>query len=138
MAELTKKQEWNKRNYEENKQVFIDRAAAWAKANPEHMREHRRTYNGKNKEYTKQWKLDNAERYAYGQQKSMAKRRDIEFNLTLEEWIEWWGDDFKLRGRGEGKLVMCRLNDEGPYEVGNIYKATGAENTSEYWQREFG
>jgi len=65
---------------------------------------------------------------AYTNQKNKAAKRGIEFNLTFEEWLEWWGDDLIHRGRKRNQLQMCRHNDTGPYEVGNIYKGTQAEN----------
>ncbi len=65
---------------------------------------------------------------AYIDQRQAAKRRGVEFNLTFEEWLEWWGDDIKLRGVKRNCLQMCRYDDVGPYELGNIYKATQDEN----------
>ena len=67
----------------------------------------------------------------YRRQRLHAKRRGIPFNLTYEQWIMWWGLDLLKRGRGDGKLQMCRYNDEGPYELGNIFKGTCNENSSE-------
>lgn len=61
---------------------------------------------------------------AYYHQQRHAKDRGIEWSITYEEWLRWWGDDLPLRGRGYGKLQMCRYNDAGPYHIGNIYKAT--------------
>jgi hypothetical protein len=52
----------------------------------------------------------------------------VEFNLTFEEWVEWWGENFWRRGRKPGDLQMCRYGDEGAYELGNIYMATLEEN----------
>jgi hypothetical protein len=64
----------------------------------------------------------------YWKQKSHAKRRGIEFNLPLQEWLDWWGKDLDARGRGLGKLQMCRFEDKGAYELGNIFKGTHEQN----------
>lgn len=56
----------------------------------------------------------------YEWQKYNAKRRNIDFLLTYEEWISIWGDKITLRGRGKGKYCMARLNDTGPYSIDNI------------------
>lgn len=70
-------------------------------------------------------------RQVYWRQKTHAKRRGIAFKLTFQQWILWWGPDIWKRGRGDGKLQMCRKGDTGAYELGNIYKATCNENSSE-------
>lgn len=67
---------------------------------------------------------------AYRMQKRHAKRRGVEFALTYEQWLYWWGEDLPLRGRGIGKLQMCRFMDTGPYALHNIYKSTHEENSS--------
>ena len=66
--------------------------------------------------------------HAYWGQRHTSKQRDVEFKLTFEEWMGWWGDDLVLRGRKRNELQMCRYGDVGAYELGNIYKATQAEN----------
>jgi len=68
------------------------------------------------------------ERAAYINHKAGSKRRGIAFLLSIEEWIEWWGDDFELRGKGADDLCMGRFDDSGSYELGNIYKTTNSEN----------
>jgi hypothetical protein len=52
-----------------------------------------------------------------------ARRRNIEFNLTYDEWMNIWvqSGHWNERGRGLGKYAMCRYGDQGPYEVGNVY-----------------
>lgn len=67
---------------------------------------------------------------AYYFQKRHAKRRGIDFTLTYPEWLEWWGEDITKRGRGLGKLQMCRNNDSGPYSLSNIYKGSHEHNSS--------
>lgn len=67
---------------------------------------------------------------AYHDQKSTAKRRGIEFKITFEDWKKWWINTGKAenRGRNKGCYQMCRFNDEGAYELENIYCATITEN----------
>ncbi len=69
----------------------------------------------------------------YYSQKHNAKYRGIEFKLTYEEWLNWWIETGKLeqRGRGLNQYQMCRYNDEGPYELGNMYCKTTGEHTKE-------
>lgn len=66
----------------------------------------------------------------YWKQKQQARLRGIEFKLSLEEWLLWWGVDICNRGKKAGQLQMCRKNDEGAYELGNIYKDTVQGNIS--------
>jgi hypothetical protein len=68
---------------------------------------------------------------AYNQQKGDAKKRNIEFKLTFEEWSNWWGADFENRGVGANKLVMGRYGDTGAYELSNIKKITFGDNSRE-------
>jgi hypothetical protein len=67
----------------------------------------------------------------YHDQKHQAAKRGIDFKLTYEEWINWWGDDVVKRGNNADDLCMCRYNDVGSYELGNIYKDTRKNNSSE-------
>ena len=68
---------------------------------------------------------------AYRTQRNNARSRKIDWNLSYEEWITWWlsTGHFNQRGRYTGEYCMCRFNDTGPYELGNIYCATLVENT---------
>lgn len=68
---------------------------------------------------------------AYNQQKGDAKKRGIEFKLTFEDWINWWGADIVNRGVGSNKLVMARIGDVGAYELSNIKKITFGDNSRE-------
>lgn len=90
-----------------------------------------RNYAGKRayfKDKLLEWRQRNPRRYGFVGQRNTAKRRGVRFNLTFEQWRDWWGADFVLRGRKRTELCMCRYGDTGPYELGNIYKATNAEN----------
>lgn len=70
----------------------------------------------------------------FREQKHNAKVRGIEFRFTLKVWLESWGGQWAARGRGAG-LVMCRFNDVGAYEPGNVYITTASQNSSDYQQR---
>jgi len=90
-----------------------------------------RAYREQSRIKTQRWKLKNPKRYAYLGQRHTSKQRGIEFNLTFEEFVEFWGDDFSCRGtKNPEDLQMCRYDDEGPYQIGNIYKASKSENSN--------
>jgi len=65
-------------------------------------------------------------------QKRNAKTRGVEWNLTFEEWMEWWGDDLDRRGSGHDLLQMQRIGDAGAYELGNIRKGYPRDNSATY------
>jgi len=65
---------------------------------------------------------------AYNMQKNMAINRGIEWDLTFEQWKQWWGDDIVNRGKGPGKLVMGRIDTSEPYTWNNLNKVSHAEN----------
>jgi hypothetical protein len=71
---------------------------------------------------------------AYAAQRRNSIRRGIEWKLTLWQWWCVWQDSgfWEQRGRGNG-YQMCRIGDQGPYSVGNVYIATGAQNMRNYW-----
>ena len=71
----------------------------------------------------KAWRLRHPERAKYVCQKQNARRRGISFRLTFEEWMQIWSDSGKLSERGCRRTcyVMSRYNDDGAYEVGNVF-----------------
>lgn len=60
----------------------------------------------------------------------------IYFKLTFEEWLSLWnqidpktGKPYHLnRGSQKGQYVLCRCNDRGNYELGNVYIGTTEHN----------
>ncbi len=69
-------------------------------------------------------------RSAFIAHRAHAKDRGIEFKFEFEAWVEWWGDDFELRGSKQpDELQMGRYGDEGAYEIGNVYKVSKSENS---------
>ena len=64
-------------------------------------------------------------------QRWLAKnKRGVEWNLTYEEWLDIWSDKIYNRGKGIGKYNMCRVNDTGPYEVGNVFIGLHEDNAN--------
>lgn len=59
----------------------------------------------------------------YYEHRQNARRRNIEFNLSYNEWINIWmqSGHWEERGRGANKYAMCRFNDIGPYSINNVY-----------------
>ena len=70
-------------------------------------------------------------RQAYRNQKALARKRGITWEFTLDEWLEWWGDDIAHRGSRKGQLCMARYNDTGPYAEWNVRKCTTDCNARE-------
>ena len=71
----------------------------------------------------------------YLNQSYEAKKRGIDWQFTYESWVSWWGSDYKYRGKGKGKLQMCRYNDTGPYHPDNCYKATQEQNLKDFYAK---
>lgn len=78
------------------------------------------------------WMDRSVARQRYAQQKRGAGQRGIEFKLTFEQWLEWWGEDLDRRGSGKESLQMQRFHDKGAYELGNIKKGYPRENSRTY------
>lgn len=62
-------------------------------------------------------------------QRSGAAQRGIAWELTFEQWLEWWGDDLSRRGPGHDQLQMQRAGDVGPYALDNIRKGYPRDNS---------
>ena len=67
-------------------------------------------------------------RKRFANQKAGAKVRGIEWKLSFEQWLDWWGDDLDKRGQRSWSLQMQRVADAGAYELGNIRKGTPKDN----------
>ena len=70
--------------------------------------------------------------FKYRTQAKKAKRRGVEFNLTFKEWRDLWSEHWDERGTGSDQFCMCRTNDEGAYEVGNVRIDTNLNNKLEH------
>jgi ribosomal protein L37E len=72
--------------------------------------------------------------------KKSAENRGIDFNLTFDEWYNWWLNNGLDRNISQGKrnkdtLCMCRYGDIGPYSLDNIYCATAGQNSKDMTTR---
>ena len=73
-------------------------------------------------------------KHRYAVQKAGAKARNVEWQLTFEEWNSWWiknGIDKNISNSslGPDQPCMCRNNDTGPYSLDNIYLASRKQNS---------
>ena len=62
-----------------------------------------------------------------------ARDRDIEHDISFEDWYEWWISNGVDKSQSQGPmtantLCMCRKGDVGPYSLDNIYCATLSQN----------
>lgn len=66
-------------------------------------------------------------------QRARAIQRGIDWELTFEQWFQWWMDTghWDQRGKGFGKYVMSRYGDIGPYSLDNIFCQLDVENSRE-------
>jgi hypothetical protein len=69
---------------------------------------------------------------AYSHQRNAAlNHRRIGWELSLMQWWSIWTESGHWHERGLGRgYQMCRKGDIGPYAVGNVFIAPGAENLS--------
>jgi hypothetical protein len=67
---------------------------------------------------------------SFNEQKWNAKRRDIPWQLTFEQWSRIWSDSGKLDRRGyrKGNYVMARFGDTGSYAIGNVEVILAEDN----------
>jgi hypothetical protein len=68
---------------------------------------------------------------SYGEHRQNAKKRNILFLLTYDQWLEIWTASKHLHERGprRNQYVMARFGDKGPYAVGNVDIVTAEENS---------
>ena len=69
-----------------------------------------------------------------------ARRRNIPFLLTYEQWLDIWLQSGHLHERGnrKGQYVMARFEDTGPYSVNNVKIVTREINHAEkHYSQEF-
>ncbi len=71
--------------------------------------------------------------FAFRKQRQNAATRGVDWKLTFWEWWTIWDESGKWdkRGRGNGTYCMCRLEDKGAYEVGNVYIGSFIQNSVE-------
>lgn len=68
---------------------------------------------------------------AYLVQRQAAKKRDIDWLLTFEEWLAIWmaSGSWENRGCGIGKFCMARHGDTGPYAAANVSIQSSQQNS---------
>lgn len=77
-------------------------------------------------------------RNAYHSQKAScnskldALKNPVEMRLSFEEWLDIWmqSGHWEKRGKLKNQYCMCRKNDIGHYEVGNVYIDLSSANSS--------
>lgn len=84
------------------------------------------------REYAAQGKPYRSPLRAFISQHRAAIRRGIGWELTFGQWWQLWTASGRWSERGRGNsYMMCRKGDVGPYAVGNVFIATGCENSSQ-------
>jgi hypothetical protein len=72
---------------------------------------------------------------AYRTQKKKSEIRNIDFEMTFDEWYQWWLSHGIDRQQPLGKTAkgwcMCRVGDQGGYKLDNIYLATRSQNSKD-------
>lgn len=83
--------------------------------------------------------IDPSIRKAFGEQARNARHRGIAWKMKFWDWFTVWRRSGVLdkRGRYAGQYVMCRVGDQGAYEVGNVYIATTSHNLSSAQMRKW-
>lgn len=79
----------------------------------------------------RKYRASRALNWTYKQLKSRAKRRGIDFTLTLDQWKEFCDNTeyLKLRGSGSEDMTVDRIMPEFGYSAGNIQMLTRRENS---------
>lgn len=72
-------------------------------------------------------------KWKYNKHKAQAKFRNIGFYFTFEDWYQWWlnngvDKNVNVKWAGDARPCMCRLDDNGDYEINNVYFATNSQN----------
>ena len=59
-------------------------------------------------------------------------KNKVDMKLTFEQWLQIWVDSGKIHQRGKriGEYCMCRKDDIGHYEIGNVYIDLASKNSS--------
>ena len=73
------------------------------------------------------------EKVRYRQQRQAAAKRNIEFNLSFEQWWDIWQQSghWENRGRKIGQYCMSRYGDIGTYEISNVFIQQSRHNVSQ-------
>lgn len=79
----------------------------------------------------REWRQNNPIKDSFRHLRSNAKRRGIEFNLTLQEFIGFCAETGYITARGleAHSMTIDRIDSYKGYEVGNMQVLTRAENS---------
>jgi hypothetical protein len=74
----------------------------------------------------------------YCSQRGLSRRRGIEFNLSFDQWYQWWLDqgvdkNIKNPNQSANDLTMGRKGDAGGYTLDNIECVTRSKNSKDAW-----
>ena len=69
----------------------------------------------------------------YWEHRDHAKRRNVPFEISFEDWLKIWLDSghWLERGPKGNQYCMSRFKDQGSYAVGNVFIQTNAGNISD-------
>lgn len=71
----------------------------------------------------------------YRAHKDNAKKRNIPFLLSFDEWMDIWqrSGHYNERGNRKGQYCMSRYNDIGAYQIGNVFIQLHSDNINQAW-----
>lgn len=77
-------------------------------------------------------KYKNPYKYCYHQKRGRAIERGIEWNLTIDEFIEWCDENNYMaeKGKKANSASIDRKDPNKGYEKGNLQKLTLAQNSA--------
>jgi hypothetical protein len=142
-ADPEKRKEYIKKHYIKNKEKYKEKARQWEVDNPEKIKLRGQTRYPKNpekenarvnewikknpdrykrntREYAAKWRGNNPEKFRFTSYKAAAKRRGIEFSLTRDEFISYWGKPCSYCGDSVDKIGLDRIDSDRGYFVDNV------------------
>ena len=86
------------------------------------------------------WRANNPELASFRHLEESAKRRGIQFLLTLQEFTTWGHahNYFRSKGRRHHESSVDRIRQDGPYSLDNIQVLTISENSAKERARQLG
>lgn len=72
---------------------------------------------------------------AWHRARAQCRFRGEPWNLTFDEWVEFWGADWSRRGRGPGQVRMTRRDWNQPWQKDNMVKMEQIEHNTYNRQR---
>lgn len=84
--------------------------------------------------YVRHWRLNNLVKYCYNNLKGNAKRRGMEFTITVEDFKAFCYQYNYIGGRGRSMegLTVDRIDQDKGYIPGNLQALTNKENIEKY------